>query len=62
MRMVDLPRRLVPDIEISSIPEKPGVYAWFKPAGPIYAGKASGDGGLRDRLRKHLGVGLDLGR
>jgi hypothetical protein len=62
MRMVELPRRLMPDIEISSIPEKPGVYAWFSFAGPIYAGKASGSGGLRDRLGKHRGVGLDLSR
>lgn len=60
--MVELPRRLVPDIEIRSIPEKPGVYAWFSSGGPIYAGKASGSGGLRERLGKHLGVGMDLSR
>ena len=38
------------------------MYAWFRHSDPIYAGKASGRGGLRERLGKHLGVGLDLSR
>jgi hypothetical protein len=29
---------------------------------PVYAGRASGSGGLRERLGKHLGVGTDLSR
>ena len=61
-RMLELPRVPVRDIEAKSIPVGPGVYAWFKSGEPVYAGKASGGGGLRDRLGKHLGVGLDLSR
>src|SRR5689334_20255326 len=62
MRMIELPRVAVPEIEVSSIPSGPGVYAWFRSCDPIYAGKASGAGGLRERLVEHLGVGLDLSR
>lgn len=61
-RMLELPRVLVPEIDVKAIPDKPGVYAWFRSADPIYAGKASGSGGLRERLGKHLGVGRDLSR
>jgi hypothetical protein len=60
--MLELPRVLVREIEVRSVPDRPGVYAWFRSAEPIYAGKASGSGGLRERLGKHLGVGLDLSR
>ena len=61
-RMMELPRVLVSEIEVRSIPDRPGVYAWFRSAEPIYAGKASGSGGLRERIGKHLGVGRDLSR
>lgn len=61
-RITALPRVCVADLEIKSVPEEPGVYAWFRADEPIYAGKASGSGGFRDRLSKHLGVGLDLSR
>src|SRR4051812_10076636 len=61
-RTLELPRVLARDIDVTSIPVSPGVYAWFSAAEPVYAGKASGRGGLRDRLSKHLGVGLDLSR
>ena len=59
---MQLPRVLVPEIEVRSVPESPGVYAWFRSSEPIYAGKASGGGGLRERVGKHLGVGPDLSR
>jgi hypothetical protein len=59
--MLETPRVLAREIEVRSIPDRPGVYAWFRSAEPIYAGKASG-GGIRERLSKHLGVGLDLSR
>ena len=61
-RIVELPRVPVPNIEVRSIPGRPGVYAWFRSGAAIYAGKASGRGGLRERLCKHLGGGLDLSR
>lgn len=61
-RMLELPRVPVREIDSRSIPDGPGVYAWFRSAEPIYAGKASGSGGLRERLGKHLGVGQDLSR
>ena len=60
--MTELPRVRAADIEIKSLPDGPGVYAWFRSEEPIYAGKASGSGGLRERLVKHLGIGLDLSR
>lgn len=60
--MLELPRVLASEIRVRSIPDKPGVYAWFRSAEPIYAGRAIGSGGLRERLGKHLGVGLDLSR
>jgi hypothetical protein len=60
--MNDLPRLLASAVEKRAIPESPGVYAWYRLADPIYGGKASGIGGLRDRLGKHLGNGLDLSR
>ena len=61
-KMLELERVLVAEIEVRSVPAKPGVYACFRCSEPIYAGKASGSGGLRERLGKHLGVGLDLSR
>jgi hypothetical protein len=60
--MLERPRVLVHDIEVKSIPVEPGVYAWFRSGEPVYAGKASGSGGLRERLGKHLEVRLDLSR
>lgn len=60
--MLALARVQARDVAVRSIPGGPGVYAWFKSSDPIYAGKASGKGGLRERLGKHLGVGLDLSR
>ncbi len=59
-RITGLPRVRVADIEIKSVPQGPGVYAGFRSEEPINAGKASGSGGLRERLSKHLGIGLDL--
>jgi hypothetical protein len=61
-QILELPRMHASDVAIRSIPVGPGVYAWFRSSEPIYAGKASGRGGLRERLGKHLGVGMDLSR
>lgn len=60
--MVERPRVAVLSIDVRSVPTSPGVYAWFRSGEAVYAGKASGAGGLRERLAKHLGVGLDLSR
>lgn len=60
--MMELPRVHARELEVQSIPVGPGVYAWLRSSTPIYAGKASGSGGLRERLNKHLGEGLDLSR
>lgn len=60
--MLRLQRVRVTEIEVRAIPDRPGVYAWFRSAEPIYAGKASGGGGLRERIGKHLGMGPDLSR
>lgn len=61
-RMLQLPRVLVTEVEVRTVPNTPGVYALFRSSEPIYAGKASGAGGLRERIGKHLGVGPDLSR
>ena len=61
-RMLALPRTSVLEIDIKSVPRAPGVYAWFRQGAPVYGGKASGEGGLRDRIGKHLGLELDLSR
>ena len=60
--MVELRRYPCRDVPLKSVPQDPGVYAWFDSEAPVYAGKASGGGGLRDRLGKHLGLGVDLSR
>lgn len=60
--MLSLPRITAADVKVRSIPKASGVYAWFKAGEPVYAGKASGVGGLRDRVGKHLEDGLDLSR
>lgn len=61
-RMVALQRYPCRDIPLKSVPQDPGVYAWFDSDEPVYAGKASGAGGLRGRLSKHLGLSIDLSR
>lgn len=60
--MLEVPRVAVPEIKIKSVPSGPGVYAWFNSSDPVYAGRASGAGGLRERLSKHLRAGPDLSR
>ncbi|EAR26119.1 hypothetical protein A20C1_09569 [marine actinobacterium PHSC20C1] len=44
------------------IPIAPGVYIWFKNGEPVYAGRAKGAKGLRDRLSNHLAKTVDLSR
>lgn len=61
-QMLPRPRAIARGILVQSIPESPGVYAWFKSSEPVYAGRAIGSGGLRERLRKHLATGPDLSR
>lgn len=61
-QMLQRPRAIGRKIETKSIPESAGVYAWFRSSEPVYAGRAIGSGGLRERLRKHLATGRDLSR
>lgn len=61
-RIYDLDRVPVAEVNPRDIPRLPGVYAWFSGDAPVYAGKASGKGGLRGRLSKHLATDLDLSR
>lgn len=53
------PRRLATEVRRSDVPERPGVYAWFRDGECVYIGKASD---LRSRLGTHLGTSLDLSR
>lgn len=60
-RMRVAPRRHAGSLELSDIPDQPGVYAWFMDGEPMYAGRALAKGGLRRRVgRGHLATGLDL--
>lgn len=56
------PRTPARAIVVAALPVPPGVYAWLREGEAVYAGKASGRGGLQDRLGKHLETGLDLSR
>ncbi len=43
------------------IPIMPGVYAWYRQSEPVYASRATGKHGLRDRIwGNHLTKGKDL--
>lgn len=45
------------------VPAKPGVYAWYRKEKAVYAGRAIGRGGLRDRIcKEHLSAAVDLSR
>ena len=53
------PRRPASELRRTDIPDRPGVYAWFRDGECAYLGKASD---LRSRLSTHLGQSLDLSR
>ncbi len=61
-RMYKQPRIAADELVVRTLPKDPGVYAWHHGGAPVYVGKASGNGGLRERLGRHLGTGLDLSR
>lgn len=44
------------------LPTDKGVYIWVREGLPVYAGRAKGANGLRDRLSAHLAKGPDLSR
>lgn len=45
------------------VPNRPGVYAWYRDGKPIYSGRALGAEGLHGRVWKnHLKTGPDLSR
>ncbi|WP_404772477.1 GIY-YIG nuclease family protein [Agromyces mediolanus] len=53
------PRMIAGSIRRSDIPDRPGVYAWFRDDECVYLGKASN---LRSRISTHLRTSLDLSR
>lgn len=56
------PRRNPGLLGRSSLPARPGVYAWYRDDKPVYVGVAVGQGGLRSRLWTHLAADTDLSR
>lgn len=57
------PRWRPDDLSRKAVPDRPGVYVWFRDGRPIYAGRAIGQGGLRERVwDKHLATRPDLSR
>lgn len=57
--VLERPRRPASEVRRADIPDRPGVYAWFRDGDCVYLGKASD---LRSRLSTHLGTSLDLSR
>ena len=49
-------------ITLHDIPSAPGVYAWARNGKVVYLGVAASGGGLRSRIRTHLGTSTDLSR
>ena len=49
-------------ITLNEIPLSPGVYAWARDGKVVYVGVAASGGGLRSRIRTHLGTSTDLSR
>lgn len=56
------PRSRAADIVVADVPSAPGVHLWYHDSSPVYLGRAATRGGVRARLRLHLGTGLDLSR
>jgi len=57
------PRRAAASLTGKDIPTRPGVYAWYREAEPVYSGRALGGDGLHGRIWKnHLKTGNDLSR
>lgn len=57
--LLKVPRARASEVRRSSVPDLPGVYAWFEGDGCVYVGKA---GRLRSRIRSHLATSADLSR
>ena len=49
-------------ITLQEIPSSPGIYAWARDGKVVYVGVAASGGGLRSRIRTHLGTSTDLSR
>lgn len=57
------PRYPVSTLRRADLPESPGVYAWYRGGDAMYSGRATGRGGIRDRVwNSHLKTGPDLSR
>jgi hypothetical protein len=56
-------RRAARDLSRREVPTSPGVYAWYRDGEAVYAGRAVGADGLRERVwSTHLKRGTDLSR
>jgi hypothetical protein len=61
--MREYPRLAATALTASGVPRAFGVYAWFRAGEPVYAGRAIGVQGLRERVWKnHMATGSDLSR
>lgn len=56
------PRKAARSLAGADLPSAPGAYAWFRERTPVYVGVAAGEGGIRERVGKHLQLGNDLSR
>lgn len=57
------PRYRVAVLRRQDLPDRPGVYAWYQGGEAVYSGRATGGGGIRDRVwAYHLRTGPDLSR
>lgn len=61
--MGEQPRLSARTLRSSDVPKSYGVYAWYHNGEAVYAGRAVGADGLRERVwGKHMAVGPDLSR
>ena len=57
------PRRQAANLSRRDVPTTPGAYAWYRDGEAVYAGRAIGADGLRERVwSTHLKRGRDLSR
>jgi len=57
------PRRAAASVGAKDVPQRPGVYVWYRNGDAVYSGRAIGGEGLHGRVWKnHLKTGNDLSR
>jgi hypothetical protein len=53
-------RRRADTLQLSDVPDSPGVYVWYRDGDPVYVGRAKDAVRLRGRVRVHLKQDRDL--